>query len=90
MRNVVRQIPEDGIVFQKVREGFGIRNIVDGDELNVFVVDGRAHNIASDAAKAVDSYLDWHTSSGAGFWIAAICQVRKTPRVEQKMLGGVQ
>jgi hypothetical protein len=72
-----------------MREGFGIRNIVDGDELNVFVVDRGAHNIATDAAEAVDSYLDWHTSSGAGFWIAARHQVRKTPRVEQKMLGGV-
>src|ERR1700722_16474550 len=88
VRNGVRQIPEHGIVFQKVREGFGIRNIVDGDELNRLVVDLGAHNIAADGAKAAVSYLDWHSSSGAGFWIAARHQVQKTPRVEQKMLGG--
>src|SRR5258705_13316194 len=90
VRNGVRQISQHGVIFQKVREGFGVRNIVDGDELDILVVDGGANNIASEAAKAVDSYLDWHSSSGAGFWIAARHQVRKTPRVEQKMLGGVQ
>jgi hypothetical protein len=72
-----------------MRQRFGICNIVYGHELNVLVIDRGAHNIAPDAAEAVDSYLDWHTSSGAGFWIAATFQVRNTPRVELKMLGAV-
>ncbi len=70
-----------------MRQRLGVRNVVDGDELNLLVVDGGARNIAADAAEAVNSYLDWHASSGAGFWIAASHQASKTPRVEPKMLG---
>src|ERR1700676_439638 len=56
----VREIAEDGIVLEEVREGFSVGDVVDGDELNVLIVDGSAHNIAADAAEAVDAYLDGH------------------------------
>ncbi len=63
MRDAVRQIAEDGIVLQKVRESLGVRDVVDGDELNVLVVQRGAHDVAPDAAEAVDANLDGHSSS---------------------------
>jgi hypothetical protein len=63
---VLREIAEHGIVLQQVRQRFGIRNVVYSNELNVPVSDRGAHNIASDAAKSVDAYLDGHSSSDGG------------------------
>src|SRR5260370_7808940 len=48
-------------------ERLGIRDVVDGHELNIAVVQRGAHDVAPDAAEAVDSYLDGHSSSG-GVW----------------------
>jgi len=59
----VRQVAEDRVVFQEVREGLRVRDVVDGDELNVLVVERGAHDVASDAAEAVDAYLNGHSSS---------------------------
>ena len=60
VRDAVRQVAEDGVVFQKVRERFGIGDVIDGDELNVLVVERGAHDVASDAAEAVDADLNGH------------------------------
>src|SRR6266852_5527440 len=81
MRNLVRQIAQHRIVFEKMREGFGVRDVVDGHELNVLAIDRGAHNVATDAAEAVDTYLDGHTTSFAG-WSAAASTARKTPQGE--------
>src|SRR4029077_10331323 len=59
--------------------------VVDGDELNVLVVDCRAHDVATDTAKAVDANLDGHSSSDEVSEIAAV-QERMTAAREQKML----
>src|SRR5260370_17991500 len=48
-------------------EGLGIGDVVDGQELNIGVVQRGAHDVAPDAAEAVDTYLDGHSSSG-GVW----------------------
>ena len=64
--NFVGQVAENGVVLQQVREGLGVGDVVDGHKLNVFVVQRGAHDVASDAAKAVDSYLDGHSSSDRG------------------------
>src|SRR6266700_6150202 len=61
VRDVVRQIAEDGVVLQKVREGLRIGDVVDGDKLNVLVVERGAHDVASGAAEAVDADLDGHS-----------------------------
>src|SRR5580704_1365961 len=58
--DVVRKIAENRVVLEQVREGFGVGNIVDGDELDVLVIERSAHDIPSDAAEAVDTYLDGH------------------------------
>ena len=57
------QVTEDGVVLKQVREGLGIGDVVDGYELDILVIQRRAHDVASDAAKAVDAYLDGHSSS---------------------------
>jgi hypothetical protein len=61
----MREIAEDGIVLEQVREGLGVGYVVDGDELDVLVVERGAHNVPSDAAEAVDADLDGHSSSEA-------------------------
>ena len=60
MGDRVWQIAEDGIVLQKVREGLRVGNVVDGDELNVPVFKRGAHDVATDAAEAVDTDFDGH------------------------------
>src|SRR5258707_1407236 len=50
-----------------MREGLGIGDVVDGNELNVAVINRSTHDVAPDAAEAVDTYLDGHSSSG-GVW----------------------
>src|SRR2546427_11506722 len=57
---IVREIAEDGSVLQKGRESLCIGNVVDGDELNVLVVERGAHDGANDAAEGVDTNLDGH------------------------------
>src|SRR6185437_1822160 len=63
VRHLIRQIAENRIVFEQVRERLRIRNIVHGDDFNRGITQRRAENIAADASKTVDSYLDWHSSS---------------------------
>src|SRR5690242_384519 len=60
---VMRQIAEDGIVLKQVRKSLRVRDVVDGDELDVFVVESRANDVAADAAEAVDTNLDGHAAS---------------------------
>src|SRR6516164_8761349 len=60
VRNPLRQVSEDRVVLQQVRQRLRVRDVVYRDELQVLVVDGCAQDIASDTAEAVDSNLDWH------------------------------
>ena len=57
------QVAEDGVVFEQMREGLGIGDVVDGYELDILVIQRRAHDVAADAAEAVDAYLNGHSSS---------------------------
>jgi len=57
---VCGRLPRTEIVLQKVREGLRVGNVVDGDELNVPVVKRGAHDVATDAAEAVDTDFDGH------------------------------
>src|ERR1700689_1395678 len=63
VRDGLRQVAEDGVVLEQMREGLGVRNIVYRDELDVLVIERGAHDVPTDTAKAVDAYLDGHTSS---------------------------
>src|SRR6266850_342105 len=60
VRDGVWKIAEDGVVLQKVRERLGIGDVIDGHELNVLVIERGAHDVASDAAEAVDADLNGH------------------------------
>ena len=60
---MVGEVAEDRVVLEQVREGLGIGDVVDGYKLDILVIQRRAHDVASDAAEAVDAYLDGHSSS---------------------------
>src|SRR5580693_3111250 len=86
VRNDLREIPEDRIVLQQVRESLGVGNVVHGDELNILVTERGAHNVASDAAEAVDPDLNGHTSSDGWYETAASSLGRNGRKAEPKML----
>src|ERR1700676_3461976 len=58
--NFVGKIPEDGIVFEQMREGGGVRDVIHGYELNILVIQSGADDVATDTAKAVDTYFNGH------------------------------
>ncbi len=51
------------IVFQQMRHGFGVREIVDGDYLDFRVLRRRSEQQPSNSAKSVDANLDCHRPS---------------------------
>ena len=56
--DLLLEIAEDGVVLEKVGQGGGGGEVVDGDEFDVWVADRGAKHVASNAAEAVDAYLD--------------------------------
>ncbi len=87
VRDFVRQIAEDGVVLQKVRESLGVGDVVNGDELNVLVVERGAHDVAADTAEAVDANLDGHYFLR---WSVRNCGRSRSasrPRVNRKCYG---
>src|SRR5271169_159084 len=86
MRDVVGEITENGVVLEQMREGLGVGNVVDRDELDVFVIERGAHDVASDAAEAVDANLDGHYFLRWDFETAAGSPRRSGRKVELKML----
>ena len=61
--DVVRQVAEDGVVLQQMRQCLGVGEVVDRDEFEVLVGERGAQNVAADAAEAVDAYFDCHFAS---------------------------
>ena len=64
VRNRVRQISQNRVVLQKMRQRLRVRHVVHRDKFNILVVQRRPDDISADAAKAVDCYLDGHAASG--------------------------
>src|SRR2546426_4137022 len=58
--DVVMQIAQHRIVFQKMCQCLCIGNIVDPDKVDILVADRRAKDIAADAAKSIDAHFDCH------------------------------
>src|SRR3981081_201401 len=54
---LVREIAEDGVVFEEVGQGGGGGEVVYGYEFDVWVADSAAEDVASNAAEAVNAYL---------------------------------
>jgi hypothetical protein len=63
-RHLGRELPVDGVVGEEMREGGGIGDVVDGDDLQIGAsLVGRAHEAAADAAEAVDGDAGGHAGS---------------------------
>ena len=58
-----REVAEDRVVLQQVRERCGVGDVVDGDDVDVVVRQRGAHDVAADAPESVDADLDGHSSS---------------------------
>ena len=61
--DVVWQVAQDGVVFEKMGKSLGIGQIVNGYELEIGIVDGGPENVASNAPEAINTYLDGHSAS---------------------------
>src|SRR6516165_1459459 len=48
------------VIFQKVSQGLGVSDVVNRDDLNFRVVQGRTKEVATDAPEAVDSDFNSH------------------------------
>src|SRR6266849_2018413 len=69
-----------------MREGLGIGDVVDGNELNVAVINRSTHDVALDAAEAVNTYLAGHSSSGGVWDCGRASQVNFSHAAKLKML----
>src|SRR6185437_9760135 len=54
------QIAENRVVLEQMRQGRGIRQVVDRDEVDLAAARRRAHDVATDAAESVDTNFDSH------------------------------
>ena len=61
--DLVRQIAQDGVVFQQVGQSLGIGQIVDRHEFDIAVIERSSEHVAPDASESVDAYLDCHLAS---------------------------
>ncbi len=55
--DLLLEVAEDGVVLEKVGQGGGGGEVVDGYEFDVRVADSAAEDVASNAAEAVNAYL---------------------------------
>jgi len=64
----VRQIAQDGIVFQQVGESSGVGEIVDRYEFDIAVIERSSEHVPPDASESVDAYLNCHFASQNLVW----------------------
>ena len=57
------QVAEHRVVLQQMRQRRRVRQVVDRDEVDVFVGERRPHDVPADAAEPVDANLDRHPMS---------------------------
>src|SRR5262249_16241129 len=60
MRDLERQIAQDRVVFQQVRQRLGVGDVVYRDELDVLIVYRRPDDVPADASESIDPNLDGH------------------------------
>ena len=63
--DLVRQIAQDGIVFQQMSQSLGVGKIVDRHEFDVAVIERSSKHVSPDASESVDAYFNSHFSSGS-------------------------
>ena len=69
----VRQVAENGVVLEQMRQGLGRGEVVDGDKFEFGIAKRSAENVTADAAESVDAYLHSHlnkVSSGVGWEVS--------------------
>ena len=67
------QVAENRVVLQQMGQRLGVGQIVDRDEIDVrLLLEGRAHDVAADAAEPVDTDLDCHECSNPGQLVGPI------------------
>jgi hypothetical protein len=60
-----RQITQDRVVLQQVRQRSGVRDVVHGHEVEVPVPESRTHDVAANPAEPVDADPDRHRESSS-------------------------
>jgi len=58
-----RQGAEHGIVFEQVRQRFGVGQVIDRHEFDVVVMQTRTNDVPADPAEAINTYFDCHCFS---------------------------
>ena len=67
------------VVLQKVCQCFGIRDVIDGNDVDILVANGRAEKVASDPPETIDSYLNRHS-----LLLVGLCEIRNLKSAIQK------
>ena len=80
------QAAEQGVVFRQVSEGFGVGEIVHGDEFDFRVIEGGADDVAAYAAEAVDTNFHGHVAGGSP-WDLRCCVGIKEQDNKRGVLG---
>jgi hypothetical protein len=57
------QITEHGVVLEQVRKRFGVSQVVDGDEIDVWITKCSAKNVSPDTTEPIDTNLNRHCKS---------------------------
>ncbi len=76
--DILVEVAEDGIVLRQMGEGFGVGEVVDGDEFDLGVVERCANHVAADTAKTVDAYFDRHEVGCVSLRIRSYGDVKKS------------
>ena len=76
---ILFEIAENGVVFEKMREGRRVRDVVGGDDVDLAITQSRTKNIPPDAAEPVDAYLDCHSIVLLDFENCRVCVRSATP-----------
>src|ERR1700687_663219 len=87
MGHLMRQITENGIVLEQVRQRLRVGYIVNRHNLDILVTERRAIDIAADTAESVDAYFNGHDSSVRAVNIAVRPGKRATARQNRKCEG---
>jgi hypothetical protein len=59
------EVAQHRIVLEQMRQGLGIREVVDAHEIDLVIGKRRAHDVAPDPAEPVDAYSDRHVASSS-------------------------
>ena len=59
-RDFLVEVAQDRVVFQEVREGLGVGQIVDRDEVQLCIAQGGPENVPADPSKPIDADFQTH------------------------------